>query len=163
MWWRSKQPLEQVPWYRAPGYKGNLTEAEKRQLDAFRMQEQHPSARYIDLPNEVQSYISAVQIELYDLKQSGAASRAMLATALGAAVLYASYFGIGPTESHWPYLAGLALLIAPWFFYRSEWRRNADEFLPRDPSAPTSTDELIKREWELDFMSERDDDKSVSG
>jgi hypothetical protein len=41
---RSKRRVEWLPWYRARGYNGNLTEAEKRQLDAFRAQEKHPAA-----------------------------------------------------------------------------------------------------------------------
>jgi hypothetical protein len=43
---RRKSSSERLPWYRAPDYSGNLTEAEKRQLDAFRMQARHPAARY---------------------------------------------------------------------------------------------------------------------
>jgi hypothetical protein len=42
MFRRKKKQPEHLPWYRARNYKGNLTEAEKRQLDFFRMQEKHP-------------------------------------------------------------------------------------------------------------------------
>ena len=36
--WKRKRKSEWLPWYRAPDYKGDLTEAQKRELDAFRMQ-----------------------------------------------------------------------------------------------------------------------------
>ncbi len=55
MWWKREQRTEFLPWYRVPGFKGKVSEAEKRQLDAFRMQERHPAASYQDLPEEVQS------------------------------------------------------------------------------------------------------------
>jgi hypothetical protein len=67
MWWKRESSSKRLPWYRAPNYSGNLTEAEKRQLDALRMQAPHPAARYEDLPEEVQSYISGLAIEAYDL------------------------------------------------------------------------------------------------
>lgn len=38
MWWKREQRTEFLPWYRVPGFKGKVSEAEKRQLDAFRMQ-----------------------------------------------------------------------------------------------------------------------------
>jgi hypothetical protein len=75
---------EWLPWYRRKGYKGNLTEEEKRILDSFRMKEPHPAARYWQLPEEVQSYISRLQIELYDKKQDGAAGKALVLTGVAA-------------------------------------------------------------------------------
>jgi hypothetical protein len=58
MLWRKKESL---PWYRAPNYKGDLTEDEKRELDLFRYRAErhgikHPAATYDDLPEEVGSY-----------------------------------------------------------------------------------------------------------
>jgi hypothetical protein len=86
MWKRKQQ--EWVPWYRARNYKGNLTEAEKRQLDAFRTQPKHPAATFDDLPEEAQGYLSGIRLELYDKKQDGAASRAFVMSAIGAGVLF---------------------------------------------------------------------------
>lgn len=66
-----KNKKEPLPWYRARNYKGNLTEAEKRELDLLRHREseggEHPSANYGYLPEEVQSYLSKIEIERYDL------------------------------------------------------------------------------------------------
>ena len=70
--WKRKRKAEWLPWYRARNYKGDLTEAEKRQFDAFRMQPKHPAAQEDDLPEEVQSYIGRIEMELYDKKQEGA-------------------------------------------------------------------------------------------
>jgi exonuclease I len=55
MWKRKRKAEEWLPWYRARNYKGDLTEAEKRQFDAFRMQPKHPADH--DLPEEVRNYI----------------------------------------------------------------------------------------------------------
>jgi hypothetical protein len=62
MFWRKRNKKEPLPWYRAPNYKGNLAEDEKRELDSFRHQAKghgvmHPAATYSDLPEEVGSYI----------------------------------------------------------------------------------------------------------
>lgn len=150
MWGRRKKNAERLPWYRAPGYKGNLTEAEKRQLDAFRMKEPHPAADFSDLPEEVQSYISRIEMAHYDLKQEGAAAKSLALTVVGAVVLYVSYYGVPPATSIWPYVAGALLVIIPWFYYKVEWNRNAEEFLPTD--GPSPTDEQIKYEWELAYI-----------
>jgi hypothetical protein len=43
--WKRKPKTEWVPWYRAHDYKGDMTETEKRELDAFRMEPKHPAAQ----------------------------------------------------------------------------------------------------------------------
>ena len=53
---KRKRQVEHLPWYRARNYKGDLTETEKRQLDAFRKQPKHPAAEEDDLPEEVRNY-----------------------------------------------------------------------------------------------------------
>ncbi|MGO7266133.1 hypothetical protein [Rhizobium johnstonii] len=155
MWWKRKQKTEWLPWYRVPGYKGKVSEAEKLQLDAFRMQERHPAASHSDLPEEVCSYISRLEMENYDIKQQRAATGPMLTSLLGAAILGVSHFGvhIQPTDSIWPYGLGSILLIAPWFIYSREWQRNADQFLPPQHGGPNLTDENIKQEWELEYLT----------
>ena len=139
-----KSSSERLPWYRAPGYSGNLTEAEKRELDAFRMQAHHPAYQY-ELPEHVELYIAGLQLEAYDLKQERAASGAFTTTLVGAAILYVAHFGAGPSNSIWSYLVGLALIILPWLAYRSEWRKNAD--------ANRFASENILMEWELHHLA----------
>ena len=120
------------------------TEAEKRELDAFRMQARHPAYQYPDLPEHVEAYIARLEIEAYDLKQERAAGRALTTTLVGAAILYVIHFGIGPSDSIWGYLWGFALLIVPWVVCRMEWRKYADAF---------SAHEGILMEWELDHVT----------
>ncbi|MBY3220908.1 hypothetical protein [Rhizobium laguerreae] len=158
MWWGRKQNTEWLPWYRVPGFKGKVSEAEKRQLDAFRTQERHPAASYQDLPEEVQSYISRLELENYDFKQEKAANGSLFVSVLGATILGVNYFGvhIQPAASIWPYAFGLLLLLAPWFVSSREWQRNADELHPRRHGGPNMTDENIRKEWELDFLTRHD-------
>jgi hypothetical protein len=144
-WLRSrKSSSERLPWYRARGYSGNLTEAEKRELDGFRMQADHPAYQY-ELPEHVELCITGLQVEAYDLKQERAAVRAFTTTLVGAAVLYIAHFGAGPSNSIWSYLIGIGLMILPWVVYRSEWRKNAD--------ANLFVSEAILMEWELEHVA----------
>src|SRR3954451_19161342 len=74
MFRRKEEARQFIPWYRERSYKGNLTEEEKRELDSYRWMAQqpggkHPAAEYGDLAAEVQSYISKLEIELYDKVQ----------------------------------------------------------------------------------------------
>jgi hypothetical protein len=80
---RKKKQREHLPWYRARNYKGNLTEIEKRQLDSFRMQEKHPAGDYDSLPEEVQRYISSLEIEVYDNKQQTLALSTLFVSGVG--------------------------------------------------------------------------------
>jgi hypothetical protein len=154
--WKRKGNGERLPWYRASDYKGNLTEDQKRQLDAFRMQPKHPAASYDDLPEEVQNYINGIELELYDHKQGGAASRAFFWSAIGAALLFANYKGWFGAPTIWSWLTSGIALAAPWLWYRYEWNKNAEELFPKDDSGnPISrTDEEIRKEWELNYLSE---------
>ena len=142
-----------LPWYRRPGYKGNLTEAQKRELDAFRTQAKHPSTRFEDLPEEVQGYIAGLELNVYDLRQEKAASLAIVCSLVGIALLYSHYFGKPLSLSvSWAWTFGLLLMIAPWFVYRHEWKKNAKEFdLP--------VDERLRREWELDYLARHREDE----
>jgi hypothetical protein len=96
MFGRKKKRKEPLPWYRARNYNGNLTEAEKRELDSFRHREseggEHPSASYGDLPEEVQSYLSKIEIEYYDLIQQTLVGRCLLLSGVGLFLLL-NHFG----------------------------------------------------------------------
>lgn len=154
--WKRKPKPEWVPWYRASDYKGNLTEDEKRQFDAFRMQPKHPAAEVDDLPEEVQNYINGLELELYDHKQDAAAGRAFFLSAIGAALLFANYKGWFGAPTIWSWLTSGIALAAPWLWYRYEWNKNAGELFPKDGSGnPISrTDEEIRKEWELNYLVE---------
>jgi hypothetical protein len=120
MFGRKKQP-EHLPWYRARNYKGNLTETEKRQLDAFRMQEKHPSADYESLPQEVQNYIGALEMENYDKKQEALVLPALVGSGLGAYFLIRCILGYDE-GSLFHYAVSIAFLIVPWIWYSIKWK-----------------------------------------
>jgi hypothetical protein len=147
--WRRLQRTsssERLPWYRAPDYSGNFTEGEKRELDAFRVQETlHPAHQYNALPEHVEAYIARLEVEMDELKQGRTTMRALAPTLFGAVILYVNHFGVRPSDSIWGYLIGLAFIILPWTGYRSELRKNADEFAPGN--------ENILKEWELDYIT----------
>jgi hypothetical protein len=148
---RHKQ--EWLPWYRARDYKGDLSEAEKRQLDGFRTQPvQHPAARLDQLPEEVQEFIGRIELELYDHKQQEAAGFAIVYSLIVVVVLVLNYLGCFPHSTIWSYPAGALLLIATWVIYKRKWDRNAEEFLPSGDDAPSRTNEAFRQEWELNYI-----------
>ena len=122
-----------LPWYRKPSCKGKMSEAEKRTLDSFRMKDKHPSATQDHLPEEVKSYINRLEFELYDLKQDQLVGQTLAASPeLHYSMSTISVYLIqrpGPMFS-------ARCLIVPWFFYRHEWKKNAEEFLPRRVHTP---------------------------
>jgi hypothetical protein len=156
MW---KRKTEWLPWYRARNFKGNLTEAEKRQLDAFRTQPKHPAATFDDLSEEIQRYISGIQVELYDKKQEGAASRAFLYSAIGAGLLFLNYKSCFAAPDLWVNSAAVLLLVFAWFGYWRQWHKNAEEFTPT--GAPwRATEEGIRQQWELNYIALSREEKS---
>jgi hypothetical protein len=152
--WKRKRKTEFLPWYRAPGYKGNLTEAQKRELDSFRAQETHPAANYDSLPTEAQHYINRLELQIYDDKQQQIAGAALVVMAFGALTLYLTYFG-APEPTAWRYVAGGLCLVVPWFVYSYYWKKNAKAFMPEEPYAASPTDEGLRLEWEIEYLSHR--------
>jgi hypothetical protein len=140
--WRRRKSSERPPWYRAPGYRGKLTEAEKRELDAFRARPSHPAFEYGELPEHVELYIACLQVELDEAKQARAFGRTITGSLIGAALLYATHFGFTFTSGDpMGYVFGIALLIVPWIAFR----RNADAF--------RHASEGILEEWELEYIT----------
>ena len=54
------------------------------------MQPKHPAAQEDDLPEEVRDYIGQLELDLYDKKQEIAAGQAVVASTVGAALLFLS-------------------------------------------------------------------------
>lgn len=152
MLWR-KQIDPDLPWYRRPDYKGSMTEANKRKLDAIRDQEVHPATKWDDVPEDVQSYISRLEVEIYDYKQGQAFAGPAVTSVVGVCLVALMYFGFEPTSEPWRYLLGLALIVVPWFFYKRTWKANAEEFLPSGDRPASRAEEQIRQEWELDYLS----------
>jgi hypothetical protein len=147
---RRKQNAEPLPWYRDPNYRGRLTEAEKRKLDGFRSEPRHPSMRYEDFADEVQRYVVALEGQIYDLKQERAATKPILCTLVAIVLVYQHYRPLSlPLLLAWS--IGLLLVVIPWVVYARQWQQNAREYFP--DSGASTTDEAIRREWELSYLA----------
>lgn len=140
-----------VPWYRRKDYKGNLSEEEKRALDSFRFEERHPATSYEDLPEDVQKYISRIELELYDKKQEIAAGKAFTLTGIAAFLIYLIYID-NAYYSPVAYVFSAAIVFFAWLNYRREWNKNANELFPKEDGAPSHIDEGIQSEWEQDYI-----------
>ena len=151
-----QEKAEWVPWYRKKDYRGNLAEVEKRHLDSIRSEERHPAAACHDLPDEVQSYISEIELALYDKKQDALAGGAFGLTGVGAFLIFVAYHDlawIGPTAG---YVLGAGVIVFAWVNYARAWKKNAGELWIRDegPGVPFSrTQEAIQRYWEIEEIS----------
>lgn len=143
---------ETLPWYRAKNYDGNLAESEKRQFDAFRSLPKHPAALSEELPEEVQSYINRIELELYDAKQSEAAIGFVAAAGFGIALMAINYVERIPASDLY-YFVGGGIVAYSWFRYGRVWRRNADELHPSSEQELSRTDEALRREWELEYIT----------
>lgn len=151
--WNRRRNAERLPWYRAHTFKGNLTEAEKRKLDAFRTQPTHPAALFADLPGEVQAYINRIEFELNNEKQDRLTGRTFAWSLAGAALLYLNYFGHPTTPPTWSYVTGALILVGPWFVWIYEGKKIRKQFFPSEPGLPYGTDEAIRTEWELNYLT----------
>lgn len=147
---------EWVPWYRRKGYRGNLTEEEKRYLDSFRLEKKHPAATFDELPSEVQSYLMELEQAVYDKKQEGAATKALILNGIGAFMIFTAY-----RETSWygplfGYVLGGAVIAFAWINYPREWKKNAEEdrIDQKGEGVPFSaTEEKFQQYWESDAIS----------
>ncbi len=144
---------EWMPWYRRKEYKGNLTEEEKRYLDSLRLKEKHPAVAVDDLPEEVQSYLSELELAVYDAKQDSVATKAFMLTGMGALVAFFAYYGLGWLPPLARYVIGGVIIIFAWINYSREWKKNADGLWIKQEGSgiPFSrTEEKLQEYWELD-------------
>jgi hypothetical protein len=138
-----------LPWYRKKGYRGKMSEKEKRLLDRWRMQERHPAVAYDELPLEVQGYLSRLEGEVYDNKQATLVFGVLALSVIGAYQLY-QWYKVGEPSS---LVFGLAMSFVPWIYYRIKWKKNSADFLPID-NPTRSADEAMQEEWDLNHLSE---------
>lgn len=151
-----KEQVEWVPWYRRKGFRGNLTELEKRHLDSFRSAERHPAAQYHDLPDEVQQYICEIELALYDRKQEALIGVTVGLTGIGAFLLFVAYHDLTWGAPLTNYLLGAGLIVLAWGRYVHVWKKNAEDLWIKNegPGIPFSrTQEAIQRNWELEEIS----------
>lgn len=151
-----KEKTEWVPWYRRKDYRGNLTELEKRHLDSFQNAERHPAAAYHDLPDEVQQYISEIELALYDRKQEALIGGTLGLTGIGAFLFFVAYHDLGWGAPLTNCVLGAGLIVLAWGRCAQVWKRNADDLWIKEegPGVPFSrTQEAIQRIWELEEIS----------
>ncbi|MGQ5718862.1 hypothetical protein [Pseudochrobactrum asaccharolyticum] len=150
---KRKQNNKNVPWYRQPDYKGNMKESHKRKLDAFREQDNHPSTRYDDIPEDVQRYICNLEIQLYHYKQRQAFNGAAVFSVAGICILGLLYFGFNNSSDMLRYFLAGSLIIFPWFIYASKSKNISKEFFSSNDPSLSNTEEKIREEWELNHLS----------
>ncbi len=141
---------ERLPWYRAKGYDGTLTEGDKRQLDAFRMQDKHHATDRFDLPEDVQGYINKLEFDLIDLKRQNSLNASSLTTVAAIAFSYYSYLGNGWANEYVIYTLSVVLIIFAWWKHRKKDKILVEELVPSGSYDPTN--EAIMREWEVDYI-----------
>ena len=147
---------EWMPWYRRKDYRGNLTDEQKRHLDSFRLEEKHPAVAVEDLPEEVQSYLSELELAVYDAKREGVATKAFVLTGVGAFVIFLAYYELGWFAPLVGYVLGGAIIAFARINYSREWKRNADGLWIKQEGrgVPFSrTEEKLQAYWELDEIS----------
>ncbi len=142
-----------TPWYRRNEYKGNLNEEEKRHLDSFRLKEKHPAVAFEDLPEEVQGYLTELELAAYDAKQNGVVTKAFLLCIIGGLVILLGYSELSWLSPLYGYVFGSAMIALAWANYSRERKKNADGLWikQKGPCVPFSrTSEKLQEYWELD-------------
>lgn len=131
-----------------------MPEAEKRMLDALRIQPNHPATTNEDLPEAAKSYINELEVNVYGLHQQLILLRTVGQMGIGAFFLYASFYDIKPADDLFTRLITIALLVIPVIWAIRDWKRNSDRLLPEEGSW-NSTDEQLRYHWELDYISKQ--------
>lgn len=154
---RREKQREFLPWYRQAGYRGRMTEAEKRYLDAIRESPPHPAVKLEQLPGEAQDYLNELELEAYDREQEQLVERCAIVSVVGALLIDANFLHLLDFTSWWAAITAIPLFVAPWLFYRWKWRQNADAFLPDldAPGAVHPTDERLRAAWELRHIANK--------
>jgi hypothetical protein len=147
------------PWYRQKGYKGNLTEDQKRYLDSFRNGEPHPATSFEELPEEVQSRLIELESQLKEQQDT-----ASLLTMIGLFSLsgyafysgYTDYDGYNGLTSVASYCFGLLCVFMLYKSYKAYSSRHEHHnwYGDTEKGEPfSSTDEALQRHWELNAIT----------
>lgn len=142
-------------WYRAKTYKGKMTERQKRHLDAVRLQDQHPATSFAMLPEDVQNYISRIELELFDAKKSEIFWSSAVVFVSGAFILYKEFLG-SAAASGLSIAMGVLLMIFSALYWSINSRKLSNAFLP-DSDWAGPTNEGIRQEWEIEYLSRLED------
>jgi hypothetical protein len=151
MFGRKRATEEPLPWYRNKNYRGALRERDKRVLDSIRLQEKHPAATYASLPKEVQNYITRLECDVYDAKQSALFYSCAFVTFLGGLGIM-NWWKESINYGNWDVITSIVLIVAPWLYWYKKEKQNSREFSPRN-NAVGPTNEALKKEWEIKYIS----------
>ena len=147
---------EWKPWYRRKDYKGNLTEDQKRYLDSFRNGEPHPATPFGDLPDEVQSRLMELELDLKEQQDSASVVTTLVWSALGCYSVYEGYIGDFGVVSFFYYSCALICIAMGYRTYQNYSSRHEHHNWYGDTGKGepfSSTDESLQRHWEINALS----------
>lgn len=146
------------PWYKYPAFKRELSASEIYYLDSMRMLDDHPAAKYHDLPPEVQGYISELEDEYYIARQSLVIASFVCILLIGLLVLFSLESLAVPLPFGNAWGASLAIVAFGFLLCVLKWRRNRNIEWPEiahDRSYESQTQERIKQHWERQSLYEQ--------
>ena len=147
---------EWKPWYRRKDYKGNLTEDQKRYLDSFRNGEPHPATPFEDLPDEVQSRLMELELDLKEQQDSASVVTTLVWSALCCYSVYEGYVGDFGVVSFSYYCCALICIAMGYRTYQTYSSRHEHHNWYGDTNKGepfSSTDESLQRHWEINALS----------
>jgi hypothetical protein len=152
MAWFRKRKDDDVVWYRHRNYKGGLSEEEKRELDSIRWPAEprpHPAAKFQDLPEEVQEYISHLELEVEGSKSFPPLIAIIAGISL---IIYCALSALDVVQysDMFPSIIKLSLVSFAWIGIGIlEYRKVQKIWGEKD------TDAQFMVNWELDYISGR--------
>lgn len=147
---------EWKPWYRQKGYKGKLTEDEKRFLDSFRNGNPHPATSFEDLPDEVQSRLIELEDQLKDQEDIFSVWLMLLTLLLSGYAFYIGFTDEIGLSAVGCYCFGLFGFFTIYRTYNAYVARHEHHNWYGDTNKGepfSSTDEALQRCWEWKAMS----------
>lgn len=151
------KPIDWKPWYRQRGYKGNLSEDEKRFLDSFRNGKLHPATSFEDLPDEVQGRLIELEDQLKEEQDTASFLIMLVWFSLSGYAFYSGYTDYDGLTSAASYCFGLFCIFMFYKSYKAYSSRHEHHnwYGDTEKGEPfCSTDEGLQRCWELNAVSE---------
>ncbi len=131
-------------WYRKP--KIEVSPADVAYFDDLRAGDQHPAAGFGDLPEEVQSFIIALEVQYLDLARERYFSSGAMWLLIGiGALAFAQLGGIGRyvliDAGGWDYFACIFFIVL-----------GIARFVQGQRFALPDVNERLREEWEIDYV-----------
>lgn len=138
------QSEEDLPWYRGKGFKGNLTENEKRLLDSFRIDNKHPCTSNANIPEDVHALLIRLVVERQEDKLGSFSGKYTAIIGIAAFVIYLWYIDYLEISTS-SLVVGGAGVVCLCVLYSFEYKKYSKILNIR---------EEIKKEWELKYIEE---------